>query len=311
MKYFNSFTSNRLWTCHRGGLLWLLFALPVSWLGAQQTGNAPAPGDYTLRIVESWNQDTTQYATDTEPLNITKRRYDRLLRRQQRDKYEGRWLVSGSLSMGFSRSGYYGGATYTRTTKENSYTRFYPSFGEVIYADYDEGSYGEDITSYSSLFPRVGVARQTRWGGYFYAAPGLYRNRVSLNGDPYANLDEDQIRTVKTLSKDMGTFEAGFQYTFMRRHRFQPYLGFSVLSILYYDRAIRSNFYEAKTRQSGSVDRFYQEPFFIPAPELMLTTGFQFAVNERISVGAHVVVDRGFRDFIDAPVGIEIRHSLK
>ncbi|NJC26738.1 hypothetical protein [Neolewinella antarctica] len=300
----------------RSGLIWLLLALPLGWLNAQRVDTIPPkPGTYQLRLFEVTYADTTLPVADAEPLTVTKRRYDRLLRRQQRKHYEGHWLVNGSLGIGLDNYGDYRNRTYTRSTTGEGGRNFILPSGEIIFTERYFGSYynydNQDITRSTGIYPRIGLARQSRWGGYFHATAGYYRSRVKLRGDPYDDLADNGIQTVVTSEEDVGTLEIGFQYTFLRRHRFRPYLGFSFFNTVYYHGEERQHVYDVQTRQRGIVSGFRSKEFFPLYPEFALTAGFQFEVTKRLSLGAQIFANEGFNIFIDAPVGVEARYTLK
>ncbi|NJC26739.1 hypothetical protein [Neolewinella antarctica] len=295
----------------RGSLIWLLLILPLGWLSAQQTSVPKLPSDtYQLQLFKAQGRDTTLPDADAALLNFTKRRYDRLLRRQRRKDYEGFWAINGSVNVGSRSVHDYTGSTFRRSSAADQLRTFIMPSGEIIPANGNDNFYG-DITGYSSYLLRVGIARQTRWGGYFHLTPGLYRRRVALTGDPYGHLEEDEIQVVRTSKVMAGIFELGFQYTFFRRRRFRPYLGFGSVNLIRYSGETRRDFYEARTRQTGVIGGFRIKDSFPLYPDLCLTAGFQFELTRHLSVGAHAYASDGVNLYINAPIGFEVRYLFK
>ncbi|NJC26737.1 hypothetical protein [Neolewinella antarctica] len=310
--------SHRPRAYRRSGLTLLCFVLSLGWLGAQGSGvpasrpdtTAPAPpttiaGEMAMPIL------------DTSLLSpALKRRYLKLYRQQQgRGSFKGNWQVTASLGVGSTSDKDYRNYTYTRTATPGNGRSFILPSGEIVFtersASFRNGR-DQDLTSATTLYPRLGVARQTRRGWYFHASTGYYYNRLQLKGDnPYVGLNDDEVQLVVTSREDAVSLEFGIQYTFMRSRRFRPFLGAGLFSTLYYRGEERWDFYDANTRQQGVFRGFRSEEFFPIYPELGLTAGFQFAVTERVSVGAQLFSNGGSNVYYDAPFGAEVRYALK
>ncbi|OAV42629.1 hypothetical protein [Lewinella sp. 4G2] len=292
--------------------LFFLFLCPTV-LNAQRPQRITSPDSarYSLRLHRE-DGGPSRVDESAGTISITRQRYDRILTIEQRRRRKGYWQFSGSMSVGFPYVDYYNRREYFRTEDASRSTSFILPSGEIIYGNNPEYLYdNDDFMSGFHAFPRFAAARQSKWGGYFHSTFGYYRSRVTPKGDPYSNISADRIRVARVTKEDVVTFELGFQYTFFRYRRVRPYVGMSLINYLYYYGESVDRFYDEASRSSGVIGGFRSKEIFPMYTELAFTAGAQVEVSNRVSVGAFLFFNEAWNIFLEAPVGLEVRYSLK
>ena len=182
--------------------------------------------------------------------------------------------------------------------------------GEIVEATYADGSYRSIDAKIRSYLLRAGLIRQSRWGGLYQLKFGYYRSRTNMGEPPATVTRTDQLLRYRTLRVDAITSELGIQFTFAKRHRFRPYVGFNLLAYLYYRGERTQYVYDERTDQTGLVEGYRSQETLSPSLDFALTAGFQFAVTDELSVGGFLYVNGATNYYLDAPFGIEARYTL-
>lgn len=203
--------------------------------------------------------------------------------------------------------------SYSLASANNSDIRFIRDNGSVLYANYPDVGSGRnpDEPYVNDKLYQLGINRLTNWGGSFRLSLGYYRTRFRLRNESFTDLQATEVRTY-TDAKERSLFsEVGFQYNFFRRGRFRPYVGINATAHLYYNGFIDERFIVGATGETGLVSKFSSKEYFPIYPDFSLTVGFQYQFTDRLSAGAFVWANNGYDLLIDAPLGIEMRYSLR
>lgn len=221
------------------------------------------------------------------------------------------WEIHGSVSAPIVDYSYWSlGRSYERTTNRNALQRFVRPDGTFVYG-IDFGRESPDKPVVSTQLYQLGVNRQMSWGGLWRFSVGYYRSIFRMRNDDFTDLKVDEIRTFLNDSERAILTEAGFHYVFLRRRRFRPYLGAHLTVFPYYDGVSTTSFIEGDSRQVGLVERFFSTEYFPPYLDFSLTLGFQYQISERLTAGAFLWANGAADLYLDAPLGVEVRYSLK
>lgn len=199
---------------------------------------------------------------------------------------------------------------YSRDFTPSSPRTFVMPSGESFSGWY---SGGQSFSSFkaNSFYFRSGISRQTGDGFYFSAELGAYKGYSRRRSDDYEQVGRDEIRLDADRKEFMLTYSIGMQYTFLKRHRFRPYLGVQGLGFLYYYGQNETTFFDGQTQTAGLERRFTTRQYFLDAFDFALLAGFQYKFTQRFSVGVSLFANGGYDYFLEAPVGVEVRYSLK
>ena len=275
-----------------------LLALLPSVLVATSTLDSLPPAKTTI----SSRQDYSRLAPPTQ---WTDRREDRRAVRRATT----RWDVHFGVGAYADRYNYYGNAgRFTRATGEFFTNRFVGDNGEVIPAEVTESWVDEGM--FLSTQYRLGIARQSTWGGRFNLTAGYARARYRNNFDPLDGLNTNELRTYTDATERSLYLDLGFQYTFNRRGRFRPYLGAGLTTFLFYDGQNTLRFADANTQSTGLVEHLGTTQYLPLYPDFHVMAGFQYGVTERLSVGAGLWANLGSEVTIMAPFQVEARYQL-
>lgn len=221
------------------------------------------------------------------------------------------WEVHGSVSAPIVDYSYWNnGQTYQRSNSPNAARRFIRPDGTFVYANGVGEKTSERPIVSTQLF-QLGLNRQMSWGGLWRFSAGYYRSVFRLRNDDFSDLGSDEIRVFNDDQELAIMTEAGFHYVFMRRRRFRPYLGVNLTVFPYYDGVSTTSFIEGDSREIGLVERFSSTEYFPPYLDISFTVGFQYQINERFTAGAFLWANGGADLWLDAPLGVEVRYSLK
>lgn len=220
------------------------------------------------------------------------------------------WQVHGGVATSFSNNHYSFG-------DPNIYEEALPggtvssqvtlASGEVVLLDVRGAEFNRSGNFDSQLY-RLGVTRQLKWGGALRATLGHYRGEYT-DGLSAGQLSPDQF-VFNSLEKTRATFlDIELQYTFLRRHRFRPYVGLGTVLLMNY-KDIYQNQFVSGSGETGIRDDYSSSSPFSTSIDPTITAGFQYQVTAKWSVGAQVWGNTGFNVLVEAPFGIEARYIL-
>ena len=275
----------------------LLTFLPGVLVAAGALDTLP-PAETTI----SSRQDYTRLAPPSQ-------RTDRRGHRRDARRAVTRWDVHFGVGAFAESFNYYGNTGFfTRATGESFTNRFVGDNGEVIPAEVVD-SWTDEGMFFSTQY-RLGIARQSTWGGRFNLTAGYARARYRNNFDPLDGLNANELRTYTDATERSLYLDLGFQYTFNRRGRFRPYLGAGLTTFLFYDGQNTLRFADANTQSTGLVEHLGTTQYLPMYPDFHITAGFQYGVTERLSVGAGLWANLGSEVAVMAPFKVEARYRL-
>jgi len=311
-------------------------------LPAPDTTNSPATGTAPRTVTpppgtpESAVNDLTPGDNSTEPASITSvkplfskripvlRTIDLLAdnleamlplptnvpdERTRRGKPKARkeWQLHGSISG--NRSTLFSDQIFERVAAQQASRVFQLPGGDTVYGGFRRTARSNNIRTTMRL--RAGLDRQLSSGFMFRSGIGLSHTYTSVDPGQAESLAPNEIRIQDRLTEWIVPVELSVQYTFLKRHRFRPYLGIGTFSTLFYSGKERNVFTEGLTDQSGLVEgRIITE--FVPLYfDISVTAGFQYKITRDWSAGVYLWAGNDTDIFIDAPVGLEVRYTLK
>lgn len=252
----------------------------------------------------SWS--TAPYALEAEILP----RAEETFRKHRRSNWTAWQLHGGVNALIGKRNFQFGNSTiFERTAPGQGTDIFVLPSGENIEAEFAQFFVRPETFSNNSLL-RLGVTRQTRWGGVIRATLNHYRYNLTTEVD-LSVLQPTQIAFSQNERERASFLDLEFQYTFLRRHRFRPFVGIGTMIAVNSNFEVENSFFDAQTGQSGFVStETFDNPLFTPI-DITASLGFQYQVSPRLSVGAQLWGNTGIDVFIEAPIGIEMRYTLK
>lgn len=222
------------------------------------------------------------------------------------------WQVHGGAQVMINnRFSFRGGNNFLLQRTSNGLGGFQVTLpdGEVVNANFTGTFTGSNTRTDNFLF-RIGATRQTAWGGAFRATLG-YFNGSEQQVQDFSQLGPDELAFDIMANSSAATLELGFQYTFLRRHKFRPYLG--VNSMFYFGSSLveEQSVFDNQTGQRAfisSIENYAGSSFW---QGISISAGFQYQLFPRVSAGGYLWA-HGSKDlWIEAPVGIEVRYLLK
>ena len=157
---------------------------------------------------------------------------------------------------------------------------------------------------------RLGISRQTHWGGVIRLTANYYRGRYADVTAP-GSLATDQFGLGYESRVTANFLDAEFQYTFMRRQRFRPFVG--VGSVLLYSSRTQDSdiYYVGETGETIQIPFRTSRSLLNTSLDLTVSAGFQYQLTNRWSLGAQLWGNSGFQIPTNAPFGVEARYLLK
>jgi len=224
-------------------------------------------------------------------------------------KARAEWQLHASYNSIFSFNSYiYGDQFYERGTGDFS-TLFVLPTGETVTGIFNR--FEETHNKNNSYYFRGGIDRQTSSGFLFTLEGGFYKNYILSTLTDLDQVGPNEIRDLRNSREIIITAGLGLQYTFMKRRRFRPYVGAELLGFLYYNGYNRQSFYDQQTQSIGLVEEFSVKDHFPNYAGFALVGGFQYKFSQRLSGGVSLFINGGYDLFIAAPIGLEVRYSLK
>jgi hypothetical protein len=233
-------------------------------------------------------------------------------KRNRKPKGRAEWQFHGAVSgfVGPRQFDFSGGRLFERTGGiGNPDSEIQLPNGEVVPVNFVGFLDGANTRS-DNVFFRAGLTRQTHWGGAFRGSIGYYSGKLSQQED-LRNLEPNQLTTDFSEEEQVGTLEAGFQYTFLRRHRFRPYLGINAIAYLISNSRVNETIFDGQTDQLLNLSSNVNSEPLPFVPEFSVTAGFQYRFSPRISAGAFVWGNYANSYLVEAPVGIEVRYAFE
>ncbi len=218
------------------------------------------------------------------------------------------WQIHASYNSLFSLYDDFNTEIYERGGGDYSQL-FVLTNGEIVSANYRGG--GRNSGNVNSSFLRVGVDRQTSSGFLFTLEGGAYEFHSKNSSLDLDGVGMNEIWVQTDIKEFLMTAALGLQYTFRKRRRFRPYLGVELLGFLYYEGSSRKFFYDEQTNSPGFVEELRIRDAFPSYLDFALVGGFQYKVNQRLSAGLSIFANGGYNTVIQAPIGLEVRYSLK
>jgi hypothetical protein len=227
--------------------------------------------------------------------------------KRRRLKARPEWQLHGSIS-GFVGEDFDGTLAYDVAAPGSSEIFFVRPSGGLIHVEPNaERGHSNRL---EQIYLKAGVNRQTSSGFLFRSSIGLFRSKSFQIGSQ-GELMADQVEVKTAKHETIVPIELGLQYTFLRRKRVKPYAGVHLIGYLNYLGVDESYFTEGATAEEGLVSRFSSQEFIALTPDLAVTLGLQYQISSRISAGAFLWGNVGGNFFVQAPLGMEIRYSLK
>ncbi|MEM9529263.1 MAG: hypothetical protein AAGA31_21820 [Bacteroidota bacterium] len=200
---------------------------------------------------------------------------------------------------------------YRRATGTGFNNQFILPSGEVIQTVPISNIDGQGRNVFKSALVRFGVDRQLHWGGTFRSSIGYFRSTYRENRNNFSELPDDEVWTTNNNVENAIPLELGFRYTFRRRKRLRSYLELNTLSMLYYRGVQNASFVDGLTQQSGLIRRYESTEYANILSGISLSAGVQYQVNPRMALSAFVWVNGDESVILEAPFGLEVRHSLR
>lgn len=230
-------------------------------------------------------------------------------------KRNGKPRVRPEFQLHGSLSGHYvadarGSRFYTRNTSTGGAGRLFvlPS-GEPVPVNFLRSDTESNIRR--SVRLDVGISRQFGSGFLVRAATGVYHSTNGRRQSDFNLIELPEVREDFYERRFIVPLELGFQYTFRKRYRFRPYVGVNVVRYLHYDAVQLISFRDPQTQGVGVASLLRSQGVARNDMDYSLTTGFQYKVSDRLSVGLALYLHSQLSFFIENPFGIEVRHSLK
>ena len=233
-----------------------------------------------------------------------------------RERVPGRW--EATLNLGYIRYPVYGGSDqyFDRVAPSEDHDRlFVDADGELLFTRYSsrnrDALFGDDPnTREVHLWPRLGIQRQTGSGFVFRAELGYYRLRYTYNlsDDLAPRPGELLLRT--TDREDALTLGLMTQFTFLKRHRFQPFVGFGVMTQVAYHGESERFLLDGDDGRRHPVLRTRSRDYRW-YPEMELSAGINYRVSYRLGLGAGVRLTDYANTFLEAPFTLEARYTLR
>lgn len=227
--------------------------------------------------------------------------------KRRRLKARPEWQFHGSIS-GFVGEDFDGTLAYDVAAPGSSEVFFIRPSGGLIHVEPDaERGHSNRL---EQIYLKAGLNRQTSSGFLFRSSIGLFQSK-SFQIGAQGELMADQVEVKTAKHETIIPIELGLQYTFLRRRRIKPYAGVHLIGYLNYLGVDESYFTEGATAEEGLVSRYSSQEFIALTPDLAVTLGLQYQISSRISAGAFLWGNIGGNFFVQAPLGMEIRYSLK
>jgi len=226
-------------------------------------------------------------------------------------KYWKGWEIHAAVSTSIVDYDYWRvSQQYVRSSDSNAPVRFVRDDGSALYATVDR-SVGSEPARVGDKLYQIGLNRVTTSGFIWRLSLGYFRHHFLPQNDNFTDLGADDILKYTEAREQAVMGEIGFQYSFFRRHRIRPYIGAAATTFFYYKGETADRFIEGGTGQTGLVERFFSTEYFPLYPDFSLTAGVQYQISKRLAAGAFVWMNSGYDLWLDAPLGIEIRYSLR
>lgn len=221
------------------------------------------------------------------------------------------WQLHGGLQgLTGNRFSFRGSNTILRRTDNGSggFDITLPD-GELVNASFT-GAFTNSVTRTDNFMFRVGATRQTAWGGAFRGTLGYYHGSERQVQD-FSQLGPDELAFDEEFNSSAATLELGFQYTFLRRHKFRPYLGVNSVFFLGSSWTNEQFVFDNQTGQRALVSQFDNSVRTSFWQGISVTAGFQYQLFPRLSAGAYLWGHGSVDNWIETPVGLEVRYLLK
>ncbi|MEM9259106.1 MAG: hypothetical protein AAGA62_05630 [Bacteroidota bacterium] len=246
---------------------------------------------------------TTNTALRLPEVNVAKNR-------KPRGRAEWQWHLSAS-GTAYTQDWGVGYGRYRRATGNDATIQFILPSGELIQTTQVNNFDGEGNNVFEAGLIRFGLDRQTHWGGTFRNSIGFFRGTYRENRNNFMALPNDEVWTAVSNEENAIPLELGFRYTFRRRKRLRSYLELNTFSLLYYRGVHNSTFVDGQTRQQGLIRRFESTEYASFFSDVSFSAGIQYQATPRLALSAFVWANTGASVFLEAPFGLEVRHSLR
>ncbi len=221
------------------------------------------------------------------------------------------WQLHGGVNVLGSNNAFSFGGTQRLQRVENGTGAFEVVLpdGELVSANFS-GAFSFTNSRTDNFMARLGVTRQTSWGGSWRGTLGFFHGRET-SVDDRSQLASNELVFDNEGRTTAVSLEAGFQYTFLRRHKFRPFVGINGMLFLAYRNTREQFIFDAQTGQRALQDLNEDRSPIPLVVDLSLTTGFQYQLTKRLSVGPYLWVNGGVRYWLEAPFGLEARYIIK